>query len=653
MTGAKGNRSWRARLRAVVSFIQRLRIIDLIIGGVVGFLCWRLMLPYLNPSLECVRGKVAFWGDEGIVVHSADRIRRGEVLYRDFFNFQGPLGYLPFTLAFTFGPITATVGRGTMIFVMAVWCGVTYLTVKEITRKIWAGVLIGLYFPLCVWPTWPYAYEHFIAAFWMTCAVLFAVYGERGNLRRGWLVAGIFGAMSFWTSIPEGFCGIVSLALCSLVIRYATKARWNLLGQFAVGFSGLSGAICLYFAARGGLLAMLRAVFVFPFTNYVEKNKTEYAFDAADYLRLWSMRGKSEGAAVELMLDMTKTVPKAAIVIAVVVAVVVLERVAHRRYTRRVKGGRIWEVLAPVALAASLGALAVPVWWGVTRNDVCHLGFIQQTSVIALAAAFWFPISDERLAKLRWRFVWVAQVTTGCAVAAVLLQVHAFADANAKIADKITELEKRDLDAYIGRQMKVKSVMARLRPDELFVENYGGYTHLLSQRGDAISFPHLGNEAYYEGQFPIAAREIVTKRPRAILMSAEAFNLFVRHEPSIQQLYVGFENNYFLAAVHPGPPLHLDVPFALSVYGPGGQVRRATVKFERGGGSTPYVAHISDRPQSVFTYVDGDRVQIIDGNAVYVLELAADGNSMRGTYFEGLDITRYTDLERAGDQSKR
>ena len=47
---------------------------------------------------------------------------------------------------------TAATGRVTMYLLMAAWGAVTYLTVKEVTQKRIAAVLVALYFPLCVFP---------------------------------------------------------------------------------------------------------------------------------------------------------------------------------------------------------------------------------------------------------------------------------------------------------------------------------------------------------------------------------------------------------------------------------------------------------------------------------------------------------------------
>ena len=132
---------------------------------------------------------------------------------------------VPFTLGFAIGGATPTVGRLTMIILMAIWCAVLYLAVKELTQKRWAGIVIAMYFALCVWPTFPYAYQHFIADLWLTVTLLFAIWGERDVLTKGWQWAGAFLALAMWTSVSEGGPALFTFFGCWAWTDVAAKRR--------------------------------------------------------------------------------------------------------------------------------------------------------------------------------------------------------------------------------------------------------------------------------------------------------------------------------------------------------------------------------------------------------------------------------------------
>ena len=626
----------RLRLRTLLAFAARYAL-DAFLCVAIFVAVYRILLPHINPLLPSMRGPVNFWGDEGTVLYHAERIRQGEVLYRDFFDFQGLFGFLPFTIAFSIAPVSAETGRLTMFVLMAAWGSVTYLTVKAVTAKRWAAVLVALYFPLCVFPTWPYAYQHFIADLWITCAVLFAIYAERDAFERGWVVAGIFTALGLWTSLSEGGVAFASLLASCIVLRYAGRRPWRIVLDFAAGFGGVTALYALYLASRGALRAAIHAVLVFPFTSYGENNKTEYGFDGVRYVTAWLNAGEFEGGVVQRLVDMTMKVPKYGVVVSLLVALVLLDRVAYRRHTRRVKRRGIpWPVLSACVLVASLGALAVPVWGNFTRSDIAHIGAVQQMSVLALTV-LWAPISKENLTRWRWRVVWGLQAIAGVYVLSILYDTGKFHRANA------AQVEPKSLTAAIRAHYNCPILEARTRPDDSVVVNYGGWAHLVCGRKSAISFPHLMAGPYWDEMWPVAAREIVARKPRVLMLTSNDFQRLTRHEPAIAALYIGMNGNYMLAEGRPGPPW-TPAEWRYTSRGPAGTTVRGHVSFYAGVGAPPFTAHFDDREESAFTYLDGATVQIFANGATYILERDETGRSMTGFVYEG-KIVRTVEAE--------
>ena len=617
--------------------------IDAALAVAVAVAVFVLLWPFLNPELEAIRGKVTYSWDEGVVLHHALRIAQGEMLYRDFFDFQGFFSYLPFALGFSVATPSPRTGKIVMFLLMAGWGAVTFLTVKEVTHRRWLGVLVALYFPLCVWPTWPFAYQHFIADLWATTAVLFAARGEKRRSPRAWMLAGVFSALAMWTSLSEGLSAFAALLTCVVVVRFARREGWAYLEKFLAGAFGFTAVYVLFLAARGALRKAHYAVLVFPFKHYGPGNRTQYAYDAAEFLGRWRGRGPLEREASELLVEMTMDLPKAGVVAASVVALVLVHRALYRLFTRRPKEGLVpWDTLAPSAYLASLGSLALPVWAGVTRSDIAHIGFVQQMSVLGIAALF---LPAETLARRRWTGKWRAltaiQLAAGVALAFVLWKAGAFLRKNASRA------RWSDIDAYIANDpahpdRHCETLQARLRPDDRFVAlSHGGYTHLTCGRRSGISIPHLlhNDPNYWGAMWPKAARDIVTNRPRLLLVSTTDFEVLARHEPAIRALYMGYSLNYVLREGRPAPPL-ASTEWWYSIDGPGGAlVREGPIRFVPGPGGpmdSPVVAFVDASEKAAFTYVDGPTVQIFDGTKSYVLERRDDGTTMVGKAFDAV-----------------
>ena len=621
-----------ARTAALFGFVRR-HAIDAVLCALVAYAVFRILLPHVNPELPSLRGPVKFWGDEGTVLYHAERIRQGDVLYRDFFDFQGFFGFLPFTVAFSVAPVTPTTGRVTMYLLMAAWGAVTYLTVKEATQKRLAAVLVALYFPLCVFPTWPYAYQHFIAGLWVTAAVLFGIHGDRGGRAWAWSIAGIFSALGFWTSLSEGAVAFVGLFGACLLVGYATRASWARPLMFVAGFASVTALYAIYLASHGALGVAIHDVLVFPFTSYGANNKTEYGFDAPRYVAAWEKVSPWQGRVADHLVAMTLLLPKWGIVVALIVAAVLLDRAFHRRHTRRVqRTGAPWSAFAPCVYVASLGALAVPVWAGYTRSDVSHIGFVQQESVIALTALL-APIRAVNLTKWRWRFVFGLQVVAVVFLAKTVYDAGRFQYANAKAAPAA------DFDAAVDAESRCALLERRTEPEDRVVTNYAAWVHLACKRKSAISFPHLQQGGYWQEMWPQAAREIAERKPRILLIGSMEFHTLARHEPAIGELYVAAGNSYVLREGRPGPPWGAS-EWSHTVRGPGGAVVRGRIAFRKNeaNGALPWLAFVDDAQVGAPTYVDGARVEIFDGPRTWLLERDPAGRAMTGAIYDGAGV---------------
>lgn len=629
---------------------MRANAIDIAICVALFFTSYRIFYPFLNPDFESIRGPVTWSADEGIVLHHGLRIAQGEMLYRDFFDFQGFFGYLPFSIGYTLFTPSVSVGKKVMFVLMSLWVVVIYLTVKEVTRQRIAGIIMGLYFPLCVWPTWPFAYQHLIAELWSTAAVLFGIWGERKILPRGWLIAGALSGLAVWTSLPEGVPACFALMAACGAVRYARRDGWHFFGQFVAGAFGFTALYLVFLAVTGSLVAAYQAVIVWPFTHYAPINRTEYASDAQWMLSRWLGRGKVQAQAAQLMVDMTVKSPKAGIAVATGVALLLIHRMLHRFYAKRPKRDVIipWDTFAPCVYIASLGAIGVPVLMGTVRTDLAHIGFVQMACVLALVP-LWTPASTfrRRWWSGKWRGVTAVQLLSAAAVVFAIYRAGQFHQKNVNAA------KWKDIDYYLSHQgaeyidRHCDTLNARIQPgDTLALLSHGGWTHVMCGTRSALSMPSLLHEQTYWGtQWKQAAREIKERKPRFILVpAAHDFDTLAQHEPALRDMYIGYWRNYMLKEGRPGPPFEPSEWWYSIEDATGRLVREGPIKFVKGPGAPmapPYLAYVDDNPKGQWTYLDGKKLHVYFGDReaweVFILERSeADLRTMTGTYFAGV-----------------
>src|SRR5438045_2993559 len=93
--------------------------------------------------------------DEGIVLQGAQRILRGQVLYRDFFSYFTPGSYYFLALLFKLFGSSFLVARTALVFFGGVYSTITYLLARRVCSRA-SAILIAL---LVTLTTLPYRFE--------------------------------------------------------------------------------------------------------------------------------------------------------------------------------------------------------------------------------------------------------------------------------------------------------------------------------------------------------------------------------------------------------------------------------------------------------------------------------------------------------------
>jgi hypothetical protein len=386
--------------------------------------------------------------------------------------------------------------------------------------------------------------------------------------------------------------------------------------------------ILLWLTSKGALRAGLQAIFVFPFTHYMEGNATAYGFDRPSYLTAWSGYDNMRVLAAHAIAGATVHTPRIALAVAVVVAAALLDRAFFRGYTGRPRRGHGSGLLARAVLPASLVAAAVPLFLGQGRSDLCHLGFIEGTcslAIVVLVADF----GSIHATRARVPLVF-GQALLAVGAVSLLYLAGFFVWKNAH-----QEFPREDLDS--ATRYNGDLIAARTRPtDRVYVLPHGGYSYLYAKRDMGIRFPVLDLSPYYDGHWPAAANDVVEIRPRLLLVGGDVFGALVKRRPEIAPMYFGESGNYILDERRAGPALEAVTHWRLHDTQPNGVVQTETVILNRAGSAAHYTANFPEL-SGCLTALDEDRLSLFRGSTSYVGRLSADALQLTGTVFVGTE----------------
>src|SRR5579883_1952583 len=134
--------------------------------------------------------------DEGIVLQGAERILRGEVLYRDFFSFFTPGSYYFNALLFKLFGNSLIVARTALVVYGGIFAAFAYLLARRVCCR-WVSLLIA-YLTIVTSVSWRFVVLHnWDSTVWLClsvyCAILFAQ-----SRRAGFAFAtGTFASLTF------------------------------------------------------------------------------------------------------------------------------------------------------------------------------------------------------------------------------------------------------------------------------------------------------------------------------------------------------------------------------------------------------------------------------------------------------------------------
>ena len=340
--------------------------------------------------LQLFRTYTTLHSDEGIVLEGADRILRGQVLYRDFFSFYTPGSYYWAALLLRVFGNSMLVPRTALMIYGGLFAVLGYLFARRVSSRpasliaVALSMLVSLPYSFYVQHSWD---SSLLALLSIYCAV--RMWENSGS---GWaLGTGSFAALTVLFEHSRGAGLTLGLAVGFGLLM--VRKRWELsikqLSILAVGCAWPFAVTFAYFGSQHALSAML-SDWIWPLHHYSAVNRVGYG-----YLHLSSGQWNALHAGSWLWRAFAFFVISPVVVIALLplltVAIMAWEVLQLRDSKERSRAP--YYVLVGMAL---LG-LCLPV--AVLRPDLVHLIYL--TPLFAIVGAWILDARDIPLTILR------------------------------------------------------------------------------------------------------------------------------------------------------------------------------------------------------------------------------------------------------------
>jgi len=489
----------------------------------VALLVVVIHVPYLWPGGPWARRPIplVLGQDEGTVVYDSHRIDTGQVMYRDFFEFQGPVFYYLHAALFgaTGGPslVAARVLGG---ITTAVGAALLALLVARFAGRA-AGIGAALIHACLLVPMWPFDYPHWLAETLALGGLLLATRDEPRP--RDHVGAGILCALSAFTIQSVGIPVLVAAVGTSIGPGVAARAYRRALApplRLLAGAAIPTVIVAAYFAAHRALDDLVYAMFVWPLTHYSlgQGAATRYAWGTAEVLREHGQALHGLGLALAgFSVRVAFILPPIALVAAVPAAIGALRRI----WRRDTEGwGRI------VAAGAALAAVS-PLWLAPVRPDLVHVAFLGSFGLVGAAVL---------AAPLRGRAARAMVATAFCAVGAAVAASYALKTIHTWPASRAMG-DWREESLKLGDARRLDQLAG---PEDTIVVGAMGGFYYLYVRPAAVPNTYIpATLPLYlsEEQWQRIADDIVDRRPAALLLVGKQWDEIRKRRPELARIY--------------------------------------------------------------------------------------------------------------------
>lgn len=456
--------------------------------------------------------------DESTYIYDGQRVAMGQVPFRDFFNFSPPgTYYLLAGASVLAGGRPETAGRYLVLAAaLMAWAG-CYLLLRRIGGGFPAGLVSAL-FPVCLYPFAPFSPHHWLGTCsFVWAAVVAARLLDKPTWRWGWVLLGSLAGLTLWFMQTEALFCVVMGSLAALVAGGSLRDVLRRLSLALAGGVGASALLWGPLVVAGGGAQAWRDVVVWPLTHYSRPgnpNDLPLLVDLPGRLHdLWSAPGPGRSP-FDVAAALAGTALYAVVglgVLAALAAAAWALGAAFRR--RRLPPGPVTVASLLVIVAVGSFARINPTW--------VHLIYVVVPAVPFLASAL---LVEALPGPGTWRALKVASsllLLMGLAYHGRFLAHH--------IPDRweLTDVDRVDRESPLNRSLREGGL---LRPhDTLVVLPSGGSVYLYTAPA-AIGYTYLFplEDRYNDlHDHSVAAKEIVARRPRLVLIHKVRYKAFM------------------------------------------------------------------------------------------------------------------------------
>ncbi len=481
-------------------------------------------LPYLFPGGPSPRytWPLKLVIDEGTVLYDSFRITCGEVMYRDFFEFQGPVFYYVHAGLFAITGPSVAAARALNILVTAFTATVIALLVARSLGLI-AGAAAAVIYACLLVPMWPYAYPHWLAeAFALGGIYLIVTSGGRvcrelaGGVSLGLSVATIHSL-----GLPILVGSMAVLAMPGIVQRSWKQACVRPLRILVGALLGITPFL-VYLAAFRALDQMWYAMFEWVFKHYPEGQKDAairgYGAFLESYIITHARVSRPWRDLAVFGLRVIKLLP----MFAVWGAITTVVRAAIDVRRRSFEHDHLIVGIAAVAGTA-------PLLLGITRVDLTHVVFLGGFGLCGAALAF--------SSLVTWKPRFRIPLVIGCTIVGALTVTNL-------IAKTVMTYEgSRKMQGWKGEVLKLgmaRWIDSHVGPeDRIVVSEMGGLQYLYIRRS-AVGFTFVPSNTpkyFSEEQWRSLGRQILKALPPVVELTDAQWVQVTQRTPELKELY--------------------------------------------------------------------------------------------------------------------
>jgi hypothetical protein len=229
---------------------------------------WSLLVVATATALVCApfMRTVYSMGDEGVWLHAAQRMLRGETLYLDFFEFAPPGGFVLTAAWLKIAGLSLWAARLlALLSIVGIAC-FTHLACQRASKNGMVSSLLAISWAVMSQGVWTQVSHHYFTTFFSMVgawAALNTIEEERSKLQWPFIAGTAAGAAA---TIIQTCGGLVMLATAT--VFFYPRRRWIELVVYALGCLLVPIGLLIYLISHRALAAAFDDVVVFAAARY-------------------------------------------------------------------------------------------------------------------------------------------------------------------------------------------------------------------------------------------------------------------------------------------------------------------------------------------------------------------------------------------------